>query len=85
VDCRQTESYPDGLEEVEQISNEKSASRHHRTTDDADALDDYLQEPRMTVTIISDESLNNRRHRMSRQNGNPVIGLLRYRDTLIAE
>jgi hypothetical protein len=39
----------------------------------------------MAVGIVSIESLSNRLHRMSRQNGDPVIGLLRHRDTLIAE
>src|SRR5208283_4315827 len=53
--------------------------------DDADAVDNCLQEPRMAIGIISDESLSNRLHRISRQNRNTVIGLLRYRDTLIAE
>ena len=53
--------------------------------DDADVPDDYLQEPRMTVGIVSDERFSNRLHRMSRQNRNPVIGFLRDRYTLIAE
>src|SRR5208283_408707 len=53
--------------------------------DDAKVPDDYLQEPRMTVGLVSDESLSNRLHRMSRQNRDPVIGLLRHGDTLIAE
>ena len=34
--------------------------------DDADAVDDYLQEPRMAVGFVSDESLGNRLNRMSR-------------------
>src|SRR5215469_786474 len=39
----------------------------------------------MTVGLVSDESLSNRLHRMSRENRNAVIGFLRHRYTLIAE
>jgi len=39
----------------------------------------------MNVGIVSDESLSNRLHRMSRQNRNSVIDFLRHRYTLIAE
>src|ERR1051325_250921 len=39
----------------------------------------------MTIGVVSEESLSNRLHGMSRENRNPVIGFLGYRYTLIAK